>query len=157
VDLNSLFSDLDPHIFFSDPDSDLYFDLKCFVMVPLITFIFVLEPVRMRKILFSFKCLSCDFSQKFSFYNSVWIQIRTFFRIRIHPKLTDSFGFVSTTLVKIIVVCLMKLLQPGDEVRYRIKYGAINYNREYSGYDFFFVKNEDREPRLSNTDAYSVP
>jgi hypothetical protein len=58
---------------------------------------------------FSFKCLIFDFSQKFSFYNSVWIRvwiririwIRTFFRIRIQPKHLDSFGFGfgSTTLL----------------------------------------------------------
>jgi hypothetical protein len=53
--------------------------------------------------IFFFKCLIFDCSRKFSFYNSAWIwiriRIRTFFRIRIQPKLSDSFGFGSTTLV----------------------------------------------------------
>jgi hypothetical protein len=39
-----------------------------------------------------------DLLNKFSFYNSVGIRIRTFFRIRIQPKHSDSFGFGSTTL-----------------------------------------------------------
>jgi hypothetical protein len=45
-------------------------------------------------------CLIFDFSNKFSFYNNVWIRlrIRIFFRIRIQPKLLDSFGFGSTIL-----------------------------------------------------------
>jgi hypothetical protein len=44
---------------------------------------------------FSFNCLISDFSQFFIFYNSVWIRIRTFFQIRIRPKLTASVGFGS--------------------------------------------------------------
>jgi hypothetical protein len=59
---------------------------------------------KLNRYFFSFTCLICDFSQKFSFYNSVWIRIRiqirirTFFRIRIRAKLTDYFKFGSTTL-----------------------------------------------------------
>jgi hypothetical protein len=62
------------------------------------------KAYRYRYFLFYFKCFICDFSNFFIFYNSVWIRIRirirTFFWIRILPKLTDSsgFGFGTTTL-----------------------------------------------------------
>jgi hypothetical protein len=38
-----------------------------------------------------------DFSELFLFYSSIRIRIRTFFRIRIRSKPSDSFGFGSTT------------------------------------------------------------
>jgi hypothetical protein len=42
--------------------------------------------------------LSSEFSELFLFYSSIWIRIRTFFRIRIRPKPSDSFGFGSKRL-----------------------------------------------------------
>jgi hypothetical protein len=49
-----------------------------------------------------FKCLICDFSQNFSFYKSVRILIRTFFRFGFNTRhnLLDPFGFGSITLEK---------------------------------------------------------
>jgi hypothetical protein len=54
----------------------------------------------------TFFCLSsvwsAIFHNCFLFYNSVWIRIRTFFRIRIQPNYSDYFGFGSTTLLQTI-------------------------------------------------------
>jgi hypothetical protein len=119
-DPNSLFSDSDPqHFLFRIRILRLilYFDTKFFKMVPLIAFICVLESVRQRKkfsnwktyvFFFSFKCLICDFAQKFLFYNNAWIQIRIrtfigfgynqnifgFFRIRIHNTASPAAIYV---------------------------------------------------------------
>jgi hypothetical protein len=43
---------------------------------------------------------SAIFHKKNLFYNSVWIRIRTFFRIQIQPKYSESFKFGSTTLTQ---------------------------------------------------------
>jgi hypothetical protein len=97
VDPNSFYSDSDSQIFFRIRILKLKFWPEFFLMVPLITFICVLESVRS---FFLFQVSFLRFSPNFWFYNSVWIriQIQTFFRIRIQPKYSDYFGYGSTTL-----------------------------------------------------------
>jgi hypothetical protein len=87
---------------------DSYFDPKVFQMVPRIAFMCSGTCTSEKKIsniktyfFFSFKCLICNFSQDFKFYNSVWIRIhiRTFFSDSDPAK---AFGFGSTTLLGMI-------------------------------------------------------
>jgi hypothetical protein len=103
VGQNSFFSDSDSQKFcltFLDSVSDSYSKNNILTrqwQVPLLVFIFVPEPVKQKRkfcyrktyILFSFKCLTSDFSELFLFYSKIWIR----------PKPSDSFGLGSKTLI----------------------------------------------------------
>jgi hypothetical protein len=105
VDPNSFFSDWDPH-FFSISDSDPYTNIlvrNCIKWcISLLSCVFwnlydrQIFPNYVR--FFSFKYLICDFSPTiyFTTVSGSKILIRNFFRIRIQPKYSDSFGFGST-------------------------------------------------------------
>jgi hypothetical protein len=117
VDQISFFSNSDPQFFFNsnlDKDSDLNTNnltrsiLKWSFSLLSSVFWNLYDRGKSfrteKRTFFSLSSVrSAIFQIKFLFYNSVWVRIRTrirpFFRIRIRPKLTDSFGFGSTTLV----------------------------------------------------------
>jgi hypothetical protein len=72
------------------------------------------------------------FTQIFILHSSVWIRIwiririQIFFRIQIQPKLTDSFGFGSTTLPYRYTLYqryrYVRLMHTWHQYRYRYRY-----------------------------------
>jgi hypothetical protein len=115
-------------------------------MVPLIAFICVLEPVRQRKIfsiekhkIFLFQVFDFVFSQKFSFYNSVWLRIRTFFRIRIHNNPGKLWNVYRSMFLIIIFIKIKMTNRSRDAWISRLRCFILLSTSAWAGDGFTFL------------------